>query len=66
VQANALILVIAIVLDIVVLGAFLTIKVQTDVLIIIVSVVVLALVFAGEWLFLRSHPEPQSGAKHQH
>ncbi len=66
VQANALILVIAIVLDIVVLGAFLAIKAKTDILIIIVSLVVLVLVFAGEWFFLRSRPQSQSQSEHHH
>jgi len=66
VQANALILVIAIVLDIVVLGAFLAIKAKTDILIIIVSLVVLVLVFAGEWFFLRSRPQSQIQSEHHH
>jgi amino acid transporter len=66
VQANGLILVMAIVLDIVVLGAFLAIKAKTDILIIIFSLVVLALVFAGEWLFLRSRPQSQSQSEHHH
>jgi len=66
VQANALILVIAIVLDIVVLGAFLAIKAKTDILIIIVSLIVLVLVFTGEWFFLRSRPQSQSQSEHHH
>ena len=66
VQANPLILVIAIVLDIVVLGAFLAIKAKTDILIIIVALTALALVFAGEWLFLRSRPQSQSQSEHHH
>jgi amino acid transporter len=66
VQANALILVIAIVLDIVVLGAFLQIKAKTDMLIIIVAVAGLALVFGGEWFFLRSRPQPQTESHHHH
>lgn len=66
VGANALILVTAIVLDLVVLGAFFAIKAQTDILIVIVSLVALALVFAGEWLFLRSNPQPPEPEAHHH
>jgi amino acid transporter len=60
VQANPLILVTAIILDLVVLGAFLSIKAQTDVLIIFAAATILAAVFAGEWLFLKSRPNIQS------
>ncbi len=54
VGANPLILLSAIVLDIIVLGAFVTIKAQTDVLIVVVALIGLVAVFAGEWLFLRA------------
>ncbi len=53
VKANASILVAAIVLDLVVLGAFITIKVQSDTLVLYVSAASMAAIFAGEWLFLR-------------
>lgn len=66
VGANPLILVTAIVLDIVVLGAFLAIKAETDILIIVVALIALALVFVGEWLFIRSHPQSQSQSEHHH
>ncbi len=62
VGANALVLVSAIVLDAVILGAFLLYKVQSDPLIIIIALIVLGLVFAGEWLFLRAGPGPESPA----
>jgi hypothetical protein len=64
VGANALILGLAIVFDIVVLGAFLAIKAKTDILIIILSLAGLTIVFAGEWLFLRSRPRSQSKSAH--
>jgi len=66
VRANALIIVIAIVLDIAILTAFLAIKAKTDKLIIIISLVVLVLVFVGEWLFLRSRLQPPTQAEHHH
>jgi amino acid transporter len=66
VQANALILVMAIFLDIVILGAFLAIKAKTDLPIIIISLVVLTLVFAGEWFFLRSRPQSATKKEHHH
>jgi len=64
--ANAIILSLAIVLDLVVLGAFLLIKAQTDVFIIILALVALAAVFAGEWLFLCSRPRSRSSSAHHH
>ncbi len=51
--ANAIILITAIVLDVVVLGAFLAVKAGSDPMVLIVSVVGIALIFGGEWLFLR-------------
>jgi amino acid transporter len=66
VGAKPLILITAIVLDIVVLAAFLMIKVQTDILIVVVALIGLAAVFAGEWLFLRSRPQSQDKTEHRH
>ncbi|NOZ65732.1 MAG: APC family permease [Alphaproteobacteria bacterium] len=57
IKANSLVLLIAIGMDIVVLGAFLMIKAQTDMLVIYVSIIIMALVFAGERLFLRWNME---------
>lgn len=57
VGAQPVILISAMVLDVVVLGAFLAIKVQTDILIVVVALIGLVAVFAGEWLFLRSRPQ---------
>ena len=53
VRARPLILIIAIALDFVVLGAFLAVKAQTDITIIYVALVGLAAVFVGEHLYLR-------------
>jgi len=64
--ANALILGLAIVFDLLVLGAFLLIKAQTDAFIIIIALAALATVFSGEWLFLRSRPRPKGGSARQH
>ena len=52
--ANAAILVTAIVLDIVVLGALLIIKIETDMTVIYAAVVGMLIIFIGERLFLRS------------
>jgi len=55
VKANALVLITAIVMDVVVLGAFLMIKAQTDMLVIYVAVAGITVIFAGEKLFLRQN-----------
>lgn len=54
VAAKPVILITAIVLDAIVLGAFLTVKAQSDVLIVVVALIGLVAVFGGEWLFLQS------------
>lgn len=54
VNAKAPIIIVAIILDIIVLGAFLWIKGSSDVLVIIVALVLMALVFFGEKWFLKS------------
>ncbi|PCJ31818.1 MAG: hypothetical protein COA93_10330 [Alphaproteobacteria bacterium] len=50
-----------IVMDIIVLGAFLSIKAQTDMLVIYVSIAVMIFVFVGERLFLRWHSQHDKG-----
>jgi amino acid transporter len=55
--ANPIVLVSAIVLDTVVLGAFLVVKAQSDPLVLYVSAVGLVLIFAGERLFLHRSDE---------
>ncbi|MAZ76746.1 MAG: amino acid permease [Micavibrio sp.] len=55
VKANAFVLITAIVMDIVVLGAFLMIKIQTDMLVIYVAVAGIIIILVGEKLFLRKN-----------
>jgi hypothetical protein len=55
VGANAAILMTAIILDVVVLGAFLWFKVQSDALVIWASLIGLAVIFIGEKYFLKIH-----------
>lgn len=60
VEASAAILITAIALDVVVLGAFLWVKAQSDMLVIWASLVGLVIIFAGERLFLRYKSEESS------
>ncbi len=53
VNANPVIVLTAFVLDAIVLSAFLWIKLETDILIVIVSAVFIGLVFLGEYFFLK-------------
>lgn len=55
VGANAAVLITAIVLDVIVLGAFLWVKVQSDMLVIWASLIGLAAIFIGEKYFLKAH-----------
>lgn len=54
IQASATVLVTAIVLDVVVLAAFLVVKAQSDMLVIYASAVGLAMIFVGERYFIQS------------
>ncbi|MFZ1539783.1 MAG: APC family permease [Chromatiaceae bacterium] len=54
VRANPLILGSAIMLDVIVLGAFIVVKAQTDMLVVIISLLAMLLIFTGTKLFLRS------------
>lgn len=54
INANAFILILAILFDIVVLGAFLIVKATTDVMVIYASIGGMILIFTGERYFLRS------------
>lgn len=56
IKANPYIIITAILLDVVVLGAFLWIKASTDVMVMVVSLIMMLLIFTGEWLFLRPKP----------
>ncbi len=53
VRANATIVLTALVLDAVVLGAFLYVKSTSDPLVVVISIVALLVVFGAEWWFLR-------------
>ncbi|MDQ8204747.1 APC family permease [Pelagicoccus sp. SDUM812003] len=55
VDAKSWILISAIILDLVVLGAFLWVKAQSDILVVWVSLIGLAMVFAAEKWFLKLH-----------
>ena len=63
INASAFILIVAIVLDVVVLGALLAIKASTDMTVIYASVVGLVLVFLGERLFLQVKSESSKSAR---
>jgi amino acid transporter len=52
IKANAFVLITAIILDVAVLGAFIVVKAQTDILVIYASVIGLVLIFLGERYFL--------------
>ncbi len=64
IKANAFILITAIILDVIVLGAFLMVKAQTDMLVIYVSLAGIAIIFAGERLFLRHYSKEDKGESH--
>lgn len=57
-SANSLILLTAITLDIVVLTAFIWIKIQTDMLVIWASLIGMTLIILGEWWFLQNKSRP--------
>ncbi len=60
VKANAAILITAILLDAVVLGAFLWVKAESDMLVIWVSLIGLVLIFAGERIFIHKYQGAES------
>lgn len=65
VGANPVILITAIVLDLIVLGGFLWVKIASDPLVLIVAVVVMAAILIAEFFFLRTRPaEAQPEHKH--
>ncbi|VAW46035.1 Uncharacterized amino acid permease, GabP family [hydrothermal vent metagenome] len=57
IKANATILIIAIIFDIIVLGAFLAVKASTDLMVIYAAVIGIILIFVGERFFLRHSKE---------
>lgn len=64
INANAFILITAIILDGIVLGAFLIVKAQSDMLVIYVALAGMAIIFAGERLFLRHYSTENEGESH--
>lgn len=65
VKANPMILVMAIVLDLIVLGGFLWVKIASDPLVLIVAVAVMAAILITEFFFLRTRPS-QGQPEHKH
>jgi amino acid transporter len=57
INANAAILITAIVFDVVVLAVFLKVKAETDTMVIYAAVTGILVIFAGERIFLRRHKE---------
>jgi len=72
IEANRLVVLTAIVLDVVVLGAFLWVKAHSDMFVIWASLIGLVLIFVGERLFLRQtgdsdvSPETTDHSEHEH
>ena len=64
IKANAFVLITAIILDVIVLGAFLMVKAQTDMLVIYVALAGMVFVFAGERLFLKHYSKSDEGHSH--
>lgn len=64
IKAKAFVLITAIILDLIVLSAFLIVKAQTDMLVIYVSLAGMIFVFAGERLFLKHYSRSDEGHSH--
>jgi len=60
VGANAFILICAIILDAIVLGAFMVLKARNDLFLVGFSLIAMLLIFAGEWAFLRWHNKQEN------
>ena len=65
VNANAAVLVTAIVLDLAILGAFIWLKATSDILVIWVALIGFAVIFGGEKLFLTHQDEHSSDMQHE-
>ncbi|SFP97253.1 APC family permease [Salibacterium halotolerans] len=61
IRANAYVIGTAIMLDAIVLGGFLWVKINSDLLVVIISLIMFLLIFIGEKYFLTAHPP-----KHDH
>jgi len=64
VGANPFILGSAIILDVIVLGAFIVVKAQTDMLVVVISLLAMLIIFAGTKLFLRSEARENGQSSH--
>jgi amino acid transporter len=64
VGANPLILGSAIILDVIVLGTFIVVKAQTDMLVVVVSLLAMLIIFAGTKWFLRSKAGENGQSSH--
>ncbi len=64
VKANPFILISAIILDVIVLTAFIVVKAQTDVLVVVVSLLAMLIIFTGTKLFLRSKANEDAPSSH--
>jgi hypothetical protein len=55
INANGFVLITAIIFDVIVLGAFLMVKAQTDMMVIYAALIGMALIFSGERIFLHNN-----------
>ena len=55
INANGFVLISAIIFDVIVLGAFLIIKAQTDMMVIYAAAIGMAVIFIGERIFLHAN-----------
>ena len=56
INANSIILILAIITDVIVLGAFLIVKASSDILVIYAAAIGMLIIFVGERYFLRLQP----------
>lgn len=61
VSANPILLVLAITIDVVILAAFLYMKFKTDLFVVILSLVLMSIIFIGEYIFLNKTRKGDSG-----
>ncbi len=64
--ASATVLLTAIFLDVSILGAFVWMRLESDPFIAVMASVGLAIVFVGEWAYLRSQTDLEQGSLHKH
>lgn len=64
VKANPFILISAIILDVIVLGAFIVVKAKSDMLVVVISLLAMLLIFIGTKLFLNSKTGENSQSLH--